>query len=55
LPETSEAEPGGSSEAEPTSALTTLSGRIVVEPTRPDQDAAYVEQLGRLRDKIDGP
>jgi hypothetical protein len=55
LPETSEAEPGGSSEAEPTSALTTRNGRIVVEPTRLDQDAASVEQLGRLRDKTDEP
>ena len=55
LPETSEVEPGGSSEAEPTSALTTRSGRIVVEPTRLDQDAAYVEQLGPLRDKTDEP
>jgi hypothetical protein len=50
LPETSEAEPGGSSEAEPTSAATTRSGRIVVEPTRLAEDAAYVEQLGSLRD-----
>jgi len=55
LPETSEVEPGGSSEAEPTSALATGSGRIVVEPTRLDQDAAYVEQLGRLREKTDEP
>jgi hypothetical protein len=50
LPETSEAEPGGSFSAEPTSAFTTRSGRIVVVPTRLDQDAAYVEQLGPLRD-----
>ena len=50
LPEASEVEPDGSSEAEPTSALTTRSGRIVVVPTRLDQDAAYVEQLGPLRE-----
>ena len=45
-----EAEPDGSSETEPTSAFTTRSGRVVVEPTRLDQDAAYVEHLGPLRD-----
>ena len=50
LPETSKAEPGGSSAAEPMSDLTTRSGRSVVVPTRLDQDAAYVEQLGPLRD-----
>ena len=50
LPETSKAEPGGSSAAEPMSDLTTRSGRNVVVPTRLDQDAAYVEQLGPLRD-----
>ena len=50
LPETSEVEPGGSSEAEPMSDLATRSGRIVVVPTRLDQDATYVEQLGPLRD-----
>ena len=50
LPETSEFQPGGSSEAEPTSTFTTRSGRNVVEPIRLDQDAAYVEQLGPLRD-----
>ena len=55
LPETSEAEPGGSSDAEPTSAFTTRSGRIVVEPTRLAEDADYVEQLGPLRDHRDRP
>ena len=55
LRHTSEVEPGGSSEAEPTSALTTRSGRILVVPTRLDQDAAYVEQLGPLRDQRDQP
>ena len=55
LPEASEVEPDGSSEAEPTSALTTRSGRIVVEPTRLDQDAAYVEHLGPLRDLREQP
>ena len=50
LPETSKAEPGGSSAAEPMSDLTTRSGRNVVVPTRLDQDPAYVEQLGPLRD-----
>jgi hypothetical protein len=55
LPETSEAEPGGSSDAEPTSAFTTRSGRIVVEPTRLAEDADYVEQLGPLRDQRDQP
>ena len=55
LPETSEAEPGGSSDAEPTSAFTTRSGRIVVEPTRLAEDDDYVEQLGRLRDQRDQP
>ena len=55
LPETSEAEPGGSSEAEPTSAFTTRSGRVVVEPIRLDQDAAYVEQLGPLREFREHP
>jgi hypothetical protein len=32
------------------SDLTTRSGRTVVVPTRLHQDAAYVEQLGPLRD-----
>ena len=53
LPETSEAEPDGSRSSptsESTVDVTTRSGRIVVEPTRLDQDAAYVEQLGPLRD-----
>ena len=53
LPETSEAEPSRSCSS-PTSESTvdaaTRSGRIVIEPTRLDQDAAYVEQLGPLRD-----
>ncbi len=53
LPETSEAEPSrscSSPTSESTSAVTTRSGRIVHEPTRLDQDAAYVEQLGALHD-----
>ena len=53
LPETSEAEPSrscSSPTSESTAAATTRSGRIVVVPTRLDQDAAYVEQLGPLRD-----
>ncbi len=50
LPETSKAGPGGSSAAEPMSDLTTRSGQTVVVPTRLSQDAAYVEQLGPLRD-----
>ena len=58
LPETSEAEPSRSCSS-PTSESTvdaaTRSGRIVVEPTRLDQDAAYVEQLGPLRDLRDQP
>ncbi len=41
--------------SESTSAVTTRSGRIVHEPTRLDQDAAYVEQLGALRDLRDQP
>ena len=55
LPETSEVEPGGSSAAEPMSDLTTRSGRTVVVPTRLHQDAAYVEQLGPLRDFREQP
>ncbi len=58
LPETSEAEPGRSCSS-PTSEsfvdVTTRSGRIVIEPTRLDQDADYVEQLAPLRDKTDEP
>jgi hypothetical protein len=53
LPETSEAEPSiscSSPISESTAAATTRSGRNVVEPIRLDQDAAYVEQLGPLRD-----
>ena len=53
LPETSEAEPSRSCSSpisESTSAIATRSGRIVHEPTRLDQDAAYVEQLGALHD-----
>ena len=55
LPETSEVEPGGSSETEPTSSFTPRSGRVVVEPIRLDQDAAYVEQLGPLREFREHP
>ena len=58
LPETSEAEPSRSCSSpisESTSAVTTRSGRIVHEPTRLDQDAAYVEQLGAPRDLRDQP
>ena len=55
LPETSKAEPGGSSAAEPMSDLTTRSGRTVVVPTSLHQDAAYVEQLGPLRDFREQP
>ena len=55
LPETSEVEPGGSSAAEPMSDLTTRRGRTVVVPTRLHQDAAYVEQLGPLRDFREQP
>jgi len=58
LPETSEAEPSrscSSPTSESTAAAATRSGRIVIEPTRLDQDAAYVEQLGPLRDKTDEP
>lgn len=53
LPETSEAEPSrscSSPTSESTATVTTRSGRIVHEPTRLDQDAAYVGQLGPLRD-----
>ena len=56
LPETSEAEPSRCcSSPISESTATTRSGRIVHEPTRLDQDAAYVEQLGPLRDKTDEP
>ena len=58
LPETSEAEPSrscSSPTSESTATVTTRSGRIVHEPTRLDQDAAYVGQLGPLRDKTDEP
>ena len=58
LPETSEAEPSrscSSPTSESTAAAATRSGRIVIEPTRLDQDAAYVEQLGALRDLRDQP
>jgi len=51
LPETSEAEPSRCcSSPISESTATTRSGRIVHEPTRLDQDADYVEQLGPLRD-----
>ena len=53
LPDTSEAEPSRSCSSpisESTAAATTRSGRIVVVPTRLDQDAPSVEQLGPLRD-----
>ena len=53
LPETSEAEPSrscSSPDSESTAAVTTWSGRIVLEPTRLAEDADYVEQLGPLRD-----
>ena len=58
LPETSEAEPSrscSSPTSESTAAVTTRSGRIVLEPTRLAEDADYVEQLGRLRDQRDQP
>ena len=58
MPETSEAEPSRSCSSPTsgsTSAATTRSGRIVIEPTRLDQDAAYVEQFGPLRDETDEP
>jgi hypothetical protein len=58
LPETSEAEPSrscSSPTSESTAAAATRSGRIVIEPTRLDQDADYAEQLGPLRDKTDEP
>ena len=58
LPETSEAEPSrscSSPTSESTAAAATRSGRIVIKPTRLDQDADYVEQLGPLRDKTDEP
>ena len=58
LPETSEAEPSRSCSSpisESTSAVTTRSGRIIHEPTRLDQDAAYVEQLGPLREFREHP
>ena len=58
LPETSEAEPSrscSSPHCEPTSAATTRSGRIVIEPTRLAEDADYAEQLGPLRDLRDQP
>jgi hypothetical protein len=51
LPETSEAEPSRCcSSPISESTATTRSGRIIHEPTRLDQDADYVEQLGPLRD-----
>jgi len=53
LPETSEAEPSrscSSPTSESTAAVTTRSGRIVLEPTRLAADDDYVEQLGPLRD-----
>ncbi len=58
--QTSEAEPSrscSSPTSESTVAAATRSGRIVIEPTRLDQDADYVEQLpvGPLRDKTDEP
>jgi hypothetical protein len=58
LPETSEAEPSRSCSSpisESTSAVTTRSGRIVIEPTRLVEHDDYVEQLGRLRDQRDQP
>jgi hypothetical protein len=58
LPETSEAEPSRSCRSpisESTSAVTTGSGRIVIEPIRLAEDDDYVEQLGRLRDQRDQP
>ena len=58
LPETSEAEPSRSCSSpisESTSAVTTRSGRIVIEPIRLAEDDDYVEQLGRLRDQRDQP
>ena len=58
LPEISEAEPSrscSSPTSESTAAVTTRSGRIVLEPTRLAEDADYVEQLGRLRDQRDQP
>ena len=53
MPETSGAEPSrscSSPTSESTAAAATRSGRIVIEPTRLDQDADYAEQLGPLRD-----
>ena len=53
LPETSEAEPSrscSSPTSESTAAVTTRSGRVVLEPTRLAADDDYVEQLGPLRD-----
>ena len=58
LPETSEAEPSRSCSSpisESTAAVTTRSGRFVLEPTRLAADADYVEQLGPLRDQRDQP
>ena len=56
LPETSEAEPSRCcSSPISESTATTRSGRIVHEPTRLDQDADYVEQLGPMRDYRDQP
>ena len=58
LPETSEAEPSrscSSPTSESTAAVTTRSGRIVLEPTRLAADDDYVEQLGALRDLRDQP
>jgi hypothetical protein len=58
LPETSEAEPSrpcSSPTSESTAAVTTRSGRIVIEPIRLAEDADYVEQLGPLRDLRDQP
>jgi hypothetical protein len=58
LPETSEAEPSrscSSPDSESTAAVTTWSGRIVLEPTRLAEDADYVEQLGPVRDYRDRP
>ena len=53
LPEISEAEPSrscSSPTSESTAAVTTRSGRVVLEPTRLAADDDYVEQLGPLRD-----
>ena len=58
LPETSEAEPSrscSSPTSESTAAVTTRSGRIVLEPTRLAADDDYVEQLGPMRDYRDQP